>query len=85
MLQLPILKRYIHYQKEMMSYITRSCFKTRSGRIATAHLKTSSFKILISATAFKQRKLYKLIAFQNVNGRWMKRNQEYGKNLCIDA
>ena len=37
-------------------------------KIATAHLENTSFKILLSATAFQtEGKIYKLIAFQNVN------------------
>jgi two-component system, NtrC family, nitrogen regulation sensor histidine kinase NtrY len=37
-------------------------------QIATAHLERSAFKILLSATAFQtEGKIYKLIAFQNVN------------------
>lgn len=37
-------------------------------RIATAHLERTAFKVLLSATAFQtEGKIYKLIAFQNVN------------------
>ena len=39
-----------------------------NSKIATAHPEKTSFKILLSATAFQtDGKVYKLIAFQNVN------------------
>lgn len=42
--------------------------KPGENRIATAHLERSSFKILLSATAFQtDGRVYKLVAFQNVN------------------
>src|SRR5215203_5442678 len=69
MLQLPYLKT-IHSlsKRDDVLYNQVLALKPGDGRIATAHLETSSFKILISATAFQtEGKLYKLIAFQNVN------------------
>jgi len=69
MLQLPYLKT-IHSlsKRDEVLYHQVLALKPGDGRIATAHLETSSFKILISATAFQtEGKLYKLIAFQNVN------------------
>jgi len=69
MLQLPYLKT-IHSlsKRDNILYQQVLALKPGDGRIATAHLETSSFKILISATAFQtEGKLYKLIAFQNVN------------------
>src|SRR4030095_3583253 len=69
MLQLPYLKT-IHSlsKRDNVLYNQVLALKPGDGRIATAHLETSSFKILISATAFQtEGKLYKLIAFQNVN------------------
>jgi signal transduction histidine kinase len=42
--------------------------KPGENKIATAHAERSSFKILLSATAFQtEGRVYKLIAFQNVN------------------
>ena len=69
MLQLPYLKT-IHSlsKRDDVLYNQVISLKPGDGRIATAHLETSSFKILLSATAFQtEGKLYKLIAFQNVN------------------
>src|SRR6187397_561409 len=69
MLQLPYLKT-IHSlsKRDNALYHQILVLKPGDGRIATAHLETSSFKILISATAFQtEGKKYKLIAFQNVN------------------
>src|SRR5574339_859069 len=69
MLQLPYLKT-IHSmaRRDEPLYHQILALKPGDGRIATAHLETSSFKILISATAFQtEGKVYKLIAFQNVN------------------
>src|SRR6185436_6510737 len=69
MLQLPYLKT-IHSLAKRDEDLSQAiiALKPGAGRIATAHLETSSFKILISATAFQtEGKIYKLIAFQNVN------------------
>src|SRR5688572_12192498 len=69
MLQLPYLKT-IHSlsKRDNALYQQILSLKPGGGSIATAHLETSSFKILISATAFQtDGKKYKLIAFQNVN------------------
>ena len=45
-----------------------SALKPGESKIATAHAERNSFKILLSATAFQtDGKIYKLIAFQNVN------------------
>ncbi len=69
MLQLPYLKT-IHSlaKRDEELYKQVSSLKPGAGSIATAHLETSSFKVLLSATAFQtDGKIYKLIAFQNVN------------------
>ena len=69
MLQLPYLKT-IHSMEKRDEELYREIMmlKPGEGRIATAHPEKSSFKILLSATAFQtDGKLYKLIAFQNVN------------------
>jgi len=69
MLQLPYLKT-IHSLARRDDELYREILavKPGEGRIATAHPERSSFKILLSATAFQtDGKIYKLIAFQNVN------------------
>ena len=69
MLQLPYLKT-IHSLAKRDDTLYRQIIslKPGDGRIATAHLETSSFKVLLSATAFQtDGKIYKLIAFQNIN------------------
>ena len=69
MMQLPYLKT-IHSlaKRDETMYQQIISLKPGDGRIATAHLETSSFKVLLSATAFQtEGKIYKLIAFQNVN------------------
>lgn len=69
MLQLPYLKT-IHSlaRRDEELYKEIISVKPGDGRIATAHTERSSFKILISATAFQtDGKVFKLIAFQNVN------------------
>jgi signal transduction histidine kinase len=69
MLQLPYLKT-IHSlaRRDEELYKEIISVKPGEGRIATAHPERSSFKILLSATAFQtDGKIYKLIAFQNVN------------------
>ncbi len=69
MLQLPYLKTIHSLQKrDDVLYQQIISLKPGDGRIATAHLETSSFKVLLSATAFQtEGKIYRLIAFQNVN------------------
>src|SRR5688572_21710277 len=69
MMQLPYLKT-IHSlsKRDETLYQQIILLKPGDGRIATVHLETSSFKVLLSATAFQtEGKIYKLIAFQNVN------------------
>ena len=69
MLQLPYLKT-IHSLAKRDEILYKQINSLRPGdhNIATAHLEKSSFKILLSATAFQtDGKKYKLIAFQNVN------------------
>lgn len=69
MLQLPYLKtiyslnrRDEELSKEIIS------LKPGDNKVATAHTERNAFKILLSATAFQtDGKVYKLIAFQNVN------------------
>jgi nitrogen fixation/metabolism regulation signal transduction histidine kinase len=69
MLQLPYLKTIYSLGKrddELCKDILS--LKPGESKIATAHPEKSSFKILLSATAFQtEGKKYKLIAFQNVN------------------
>ncbi|HKB45057.1 MAG TPA: HAMP domain-containing sensor histidine kinase [Chitinophagaceae bacterium] len=69
MLQLPYLKT-IHSLSKRDDELCKDILALNPGdnKIATAHLEKSSFKVLLSATAFQtDGKLYKLIAFQNVN------------------
>ncbi len=69
MLQLPYLKT-IHSlsKRDQQLYTEIIGLKPGENKIATAHPERSSFKILLSATAFQtDGKIYKLIAFQNVN------------------
>jgi nitrogen fixation/metabolism regulation signal transduction histidine kinase len=69
MLQLPYLKTVQSLAKRDKA-LFEDVQSIRPGeiRIATAHLERSSFKVLLSATAFQtDGKKYKLIAFQNVN------------------
>jgi two-component system nitrogen regulation sensor histidine kinase NtrY len=69
MLQLPYLKTIYSLSKrdEVMANEIIA-LKPGENKIATAHLEKSSFKVLLSATAFQtDGKIYKLIAFQNVN------------------
>ena len=69
MLQLPYLKTINSLEKrdkELFQQIT--ALQPGASKISTAHLERSSFKILLSATAFQtEGKIYKLIAFQNVS------------------
>ncbi len=69
MLQLPYLKT-IHSLKKRDEELYGQLILLKPGenKIATAHTENASFKVLLSATAFQtEGKLYKLIAFQNVN------------------
>src|SRR6476469_9420367 len=69
MMQLPYLKT-IHSLERRDGGLYKEVIALNPGdsAIATAHLEKSSFKVLLSATAFQtDGKLYKLIAFQNVN------------------
>ena len=69
MLQLPYLKT-IHSLSRRDSELCKDILAVKPGEslITTAHAERTSFKILLSATAFQtDGKVYKLIAFQNVN------------------
>lgn len=69
MIQLPYLKT-IHSLSKRDHELYKEILAAKPGdnHIATAHLEKNSFKILLSATAFQtEGKVYKLIAFQNVN------------------
>ncbi|MEI9807060.1 MAG: HAMP domain-containing sensor histidine kinase [Bacteroidota bacterium] len=69
MLQVPYLKT-IHSLDKRDEQLCREIVALKPGesKIATAHLEKTPFKVLLSATAFQtDGKLYKLIAFQNVN------------------
>jgi len=69
LLQLPYLKTINSLEKrdkELFQEIV--ALQPGVSKISTAHLERSSFKILLSATAFQtDGKIFKLIAFQNVN------------------
>ena len=69
LLQLPYLKTIHSLEKrDGQLYHSIVILKPGEARIATAHHDKTSFKILLSATAFQtEGKKYKLIAFQNVN------------------
>ena len=69
MLQLPYLKT-IHSLSRRDAELCKDILELNPGdsKVTTAHLEKSSFKVLLSATAFQtDGKVYKLIAFQNVN------------------
>lgn len=69
MLQLPYLKT-IHSLSKRDNDLYKEIISLRPGenKIATAHPEKTSFKVLLSATAFQtEGNIYKLIAFQNVN------------------
>lgn len=69
MLQLPYLKT-IHSLERRDGELYRQIISLKPGdnKVSTAHLEKDSFKILLSATAFQtDGKIFKLIAFQNVN------------------
>jgi two-component system nitrogen regulation sensor histidine kinase NtrY len=69
MLQLPYLKTIYSLSRrdeELANEIM--ALKPGENKIATAHMERTSYKVLLSATAFQtDGRLYKLIAFQNVN------------------
>lgn len=69
MLQLPYLKT-IHSLEKRDPELCKEVIALKPGenKIASAHQERTTFKVLLSATAFQtDGKLYKLIAFQNVN------------------
>jgi nitrogen fixation/metabolism regulation signal transduction histidine kinase len=69
LLQLPYLKTIYSLEKRD-KILFEEVLNLQPGvtKITTAHLERSFFKILLSATAFQtEGKIYKLIAFQNVN------------------
>src|SRR5258705_4566387 len=69
MLQLPYLKTiYSLIKRDETLANDIIALKPGESKIATAHLERDSFKVLLSATAFQtDGKVFKLIAFQNVN------------------
>ena len=68
-MQLPYLKPFIPWKEEILElYKEVLTLKPGISKIASAHFEKTSFKILLSATAFQtEGKIYKLVAFQNVN------------------
>src|SRR5262245_23470810 len=69
MMQLPYLKT-IHSLERRDDGLYKEVLTLKPGisKIASAHFEKTSFKILLSATAFQtEGKIYKLVAFQNVN------------------
>jgi len=69
MMQLPYLKT-IHSLERRDRELYKEVLTLKPGisKIASAHFEKTSFKILLSATAFQtEGKVYKLVAFQNVN------------------
>ena len=69
MLELPYLKTINSLEKrDRVLYEQISDLQPGDSKIGTVHLEKSFFKVLLSATAFQtEGKVYKLIAFQNVN------------------
>src|SRR5258706_7283338 len=69
MLELPYLKTiYSLNRRDETLANDIIALKPGENKIATAHLEKTSFKVLLSATAFQtDGKIFKLIAFQNVN------------------
>jgi len=68
-MQLPYLKT-IHSMERRDAGLYKEILTLKPGisKIASAHFEKTSFKILLSATAFQtEGKIYKLVAFQNVN------------------
>src|SRR5678809_948602 len=69
MMQLPYLKT-IHSLERRDEGLYKEVLTLKPGisKIASAHFEKTSFKILLSATAFQtEGRVYKLVAFQNVN------------------
>lgn len=69
MLQMPYLKT-IHSMKKRDEGLFNELVALKPGesKVASAHAEKTTFKVLLSATAFQtEGKLYKLVAFQNVN------------------
>src|SRR4029079_7850704 len=69
MMQLPYLKT-IHSLERRDDGLYKEVLLLKPGisKIASAHFERTSFKVLLSATAFQtEGKIYKLVAFQNVN------------------
>src|SRR5664279_2423484 len=69
MLQVPYLKT-IHSlaKRDNELYEDIIALKPGDGKITKAHIEKGSFKVLLSATAFQtEGKVFKLIAFQNIN------------------
>src|SRR6476660_6829412 len=69
MMQLPYLKT-IHSLERRDPELYKEVLILKPGisKIASAHFEKTSFKILLSATAFQtEGRVYKLVAFQNVN------------------
>ncbi len=69
MLQVPYLKTIFSLNRRDEALCQQiTALKPGDHKVATAHLERSAYKILLSATAFQtDGKIYKLIAFQNVN------------------
>ena len=69
LLQLPYLKTIHSLKKRDESlYIEVVSLKPAESKIATVHLETRSFKILLSGTAFQtEGRKFMLVAFQNIN------------------
>jgi nitrogen fixation/metabolism regulation signal transduction histidine kinase len=69
MLELPYLKTINSLEKrDRVLFEQISDLQPGDSKIGTVHLEKSFFKVLLSATAFQtEGKVYKLIAFQNVN------------------
>jgi hypothetical protein len=69
MLQLPYLKTINSLaRRDEGLYNNIIALNPGDSKIATVHLESSSFKILLSATAFQtDGEKYKLVAFQNVD------------------
>ncbi|MGZ3924087.1 MAG: sensor histidine kinase, partial [Flavisolibacter sp.] len=69
MLELPYLKTINSLERrDRVLYEQISDLQPGDSKIGTVHLEKSFFKVLLSATAFQtDGKLYKLVAFQNVN------------------
>ncbi len=69
MLQLPYLKSIQSLQKrDAILYEELNALQAGETRISTVHLEKTSYKVIMSASAFQtDNKVYKLIAFQNVD------------------